>query len=275
MSLDELETEDDPRYTLTKDEEVEVVALKERCDEEGVQYLSIFELAKYCFVSSSIKDEKKRRDDSFQRIKKKRLFETKHKLMELDLLESVAELQENIPDWAISCGKVNDKWCIGYTSAGVNLEYMAKAIRVVYKVELNRYDLGAADLEEARKGFYIMGTSLDLKVNPLRSVRLAVKLKAILGKMNANRVKGIYLEAPKSVIFFSNIFLAIMPKTIKDRIKLISSLKSCKALQEFESELETALPPKLGGTYEQTLKDWFEERLAARKTTDLLVKLEK
>ena len=67
-------------------------------------------------------------------------------------------------------------------------------------VEMTRYDLAAADLEEARRGFFVVSTGKVLKGNPLNHARMMMKLRALFDKMNANRVKGVFYEAPSSVI---------------------------------------------------------------------------
>lgn len=271
MTAADLET--DPRYTLSDIERNDVISLKEKCDKEGVSYSSIFELAKYCLVTSSIKDEAKRRTESFDRIKMKRVFEEKYKLDELDIFEVIEEIQDNIPDWAISCGKINEKWCVGYTSKSSNPDYMNKEYVKIFKLELTRFDLAASDLEEARKGFYIFGTSKDLKANSLKSVRTAVKLKPLFSRMNANRVKGVFYEAPAAIVMLSSIFLSVVPKTVRERMNLVKSLKDCKFGKDHAAELVENLPKDLGGEYEKSLEQWFRERIEVRKTTDEKVML--
>lgn len=98
-STAEMDIGTDPRYTLTDDEHFHVLRLKELCDKEGVSYNSIFELAKYSFVNTSIKNANKRLKESFHRLKKKREFEAKHSLHELDLFESLEVVEEGMPNW--------------------------------------------------------------------------------------------------------------------------------------------------------------------------------
>lgn len=273
MTLSFIE-EGDPRYTLTPEEKIEVQALKNKCDEENIEYVSIFELAKYCMVSSSIKNVNKRREDSFNRIKKKRQFEKKHALTQLDLFKCIDELEENLPQWAISCGKINGKWCVGYTSEASNPDYMMKSLNTIFKVEMARFDLAASDLEEARNGLYIIGTGKDLKASPLRCMRAAVKMKALFDKMHSNRIKGIFYEAPRPIVLISNLFLSVVPKTVRERIKLTGSLQSLRFWDEHKAEMEAALPEKLGGTHKQQLREWFDERMDARRVTDSRVRLD-
>ena len=66
-------------------------------------------------------------------------------------------------------------------------------------VEMTRYDLAAADLEEARRGFYVVSSGKVLKGSPLNHARMMMKLRVLFDKMNANRVKGIFFEAPSAV----------------------------------------------------------------------------
>lgn len=241
-SLSDFEREDDPRYTLTAEEKEEVIALKKRCDEDGVMYRSVFELAKFCFVASCLPTPEKRLEESFSRIKKKRAFEAKHNLDELDLLTCVKELQENLPDWAISCGKVNNKWCVGYTSHSANLTYMKAAFKTICKVELARFDLAASDLEEARNGFYIVGSGHGLRPNPLKAIRVASSLRCLFDKMNANRVKGIYYEVPRPIALVSSLFLSVLPSKLKERIRLSKNLNDMDFYKKYEKELVQSLP---------------------------------
>lgn len=126
--------ENDPRFTLTPEEREEVIILKDRCDRENIRYRSVFELAKYCLVCSSIGNTQKRRDEAFSRIKKLRFFETKHQLEEVNLMEAVETLEEHMPQWAVACGKIDQKWCVGYGSGSVNPSFMNKNFRTICKV---------------------------------------------------------------------------------------------------------------------------------------------
>lgn len=263
----------DIRFSLTEEESIEVRALRDRCDKEGIEYRSIFELAKYCLVSTSISNTQNRREDSFQRIKSKRKFEKENCLNDVDLFDAIDDLEKNIPEWAIPCGKVNEKWCVGYTSGSAKPNYLIKNSRTVFKVELARFDLAAADLEEARRGFYIVGTSKDLNASPLKSIRAAIKLKPLMGKMNANRVKGVYYEAPKTIVLLSNMFLSVIPKRIKERINLVRNLKTSKLWTDYPEEMQENLHTKLGGDYKVNLVDWFKQRLEVREESDQKVKL--
>ena len=97
----EVSSSEDPRFTLTAEERFHVLRLRERCDEEGVSFRSVFELAKYSLVCSSIQDDTKRLEESFKRIRKKRLFEEKYKLHALDLEESLEVLERGMPNWYV------------------------------------------------------------------------------------------------------------------------------------------------------------------------------
>lgn len=263
----------DPRFTLTAFEREEVTHLKHACDEEGIPYTSIFELAKYCLVSSSIKNAEKRREDSLNRLRKRHQFEQKHGLVEMDLMKCVEELEENMPGWAISCGQIQGKWCVGYTSETANPSYMQNAFKTICKVEMSRFDLAASDLEEARRGFFIVGTGKGLKANPFRCMRVAINLRVLFDRMHANRVKGIYYEVPQAIAMISSLFLAVVPSKIKDRITLGNSLKDMSLVKTNKDEYKKNVPDKLGGEYCQSLKDWFSERLAHRRQAEELVTL--
>ena len=104
MDTSETDGSADPRYTLTDDEHYHVLRLKELCDKEDVAYKSIFELAKFSLVNTSIKNANKRLKESFNRMRKKREFEKKYGLNELDLFESLAVVEEGMPNWYVSYG---------------------------------------------------------------------------------------------------------------------------------------------------------------------------
>lgn len=104
-----------------------------------------------------------------------------------------------------NCGQVNGKWVVGYDGADVDGKYLSRVkggFEKLCLVEMTRYDLAAADLEEARRGFYIVSTGKVLKGNPLNHARMMMRLRVLFDKMNANRVKGIFYEAPNSVSSF-------------------------------------------------------------------------
>uniref|UniRef100_A0A7S3LLT9 CRAL-TRIO domain-containing protein n=1 Tax=Aplanochytrium stocchinoi TaxID=215587 RepID=A0A7S3LLT9_9STRA len=252
----------DPRYTLTDFEREEVLALKTSCDEVGIDYDSIFELAKYCLVSSSIQDTKKRRADSLNRLKKKRAFEKKHDLESLEVFECVKILQENMPDWAVSCGKIGDKQCVGYSSGGTDPGFFKRvqnALEIVCKVEFTRYDLAAADLEEARRGFVVVGSMKGLKANPISAARMGISLKVLFDKMNANRIKNIYAESPRALAYFASMVLNVFPKKIRERVDIagsISELKVAKGEGFYQN-----VPSVFGGEYDMPVEDWIHERM--------------
>lgn len=258
---------------MTAEEKEEVRHLKEACDVKNVKYRSTFELAKYCLVCSSVKDPKKRRAEAFSRLKKRRAFEEKHKLDDINLLEAVESMEENMPNWSVPCGKIDGKWCVGYTSQTANPSFMNSNFQILCKVEMNRFDLAASDLEEARRGFYIIGTGKNLKGNPLKAARTAINLRVLFDKMHANRVKGIFYELPKSLAFLGNMILNVLPSKVKERVCVGKNLEEMRIHTDFKEEYEQNVHEELGGLYSKSLYDWFKERLLHQSEADKRVEL--
>lgn len=264
----------DPRYTLTDDEHYHVLRLKELCDKEGVAYKSIFELAKYSLVCTSVKNANKRLKESFNRLRKKREFERKYKLDELDLFESLEVVEEGMPNWIQNCGMLDGKWVVGYDGADVDGKFLSRVkdgFERLCLVEMTRYDLAAADLEEARQGFYVVSTGKVLKGNPLNHARMMMKLRVLFDKMNANRVKGIFYEAPNSLSFLFGTVIKIMPAKIRDRIHVSSKFANMEVQGKKISV--TNFSTRLGGKYNMSTKQWMELRKEKYATSEAEVEL--
>lgn len=264
----------DARYTLTEEEREHVIRLKEECDKNEVTYKSVFELAKYSFVASSIENPQKRLKESFSRIKRKREFEKKHKLHEYDLYESLDIVQQGMPNWMQMCGELDGKWTIGYSGKDVDGKFCYRNknwFEHICVVEFSRYDLGAADLEEARKGMYIVVANKTLKGNPLNHARMIMRLRVLFDKMNANRVKGLYAELPTSLGWVANTVLRVMPSKIQERIRIASKFEKFDSFSA--KEATNNLPESFGGSYTMDARKWFEMRSKCYQESEARVEL--
>lgn len=275
VSSNDSEKGGDPRYTLTPEERADVLELKASCDELGIKYDSIFELAKFCLVSSSIKNDEKRRADSLGRLKKRREFEKKHQLDKLDVFDCWKIMNKEMPDFSVACGKLGGKHCLGYTSTGTDPSFFKRvdnALEIVCKVEMMRYELAAADLEEAREGFYILSSMKGLKGSPLAAARMGVGLRVLFDKMNANRIKGIYVESPRALAMMGSMILNVLPKKIKSRVAIGNHLEDLKI--NTGNDFHANIPNNYtGGKFDQSVEDWMIERIEVLNETKRLVKL--
>eukprot|EP00924_Labyrinthula_sp_SR-Ha-C_P016041 maker-scaffold_4-snap-gene-17.50-mRNA-1 protein AED:0.07 eAED:0.07 QI:86/0/0.5/0.5/0/0/2/197/272 len=255
----------DPRYTLTEEELSVVRSLKDVCLKENVKFRSIFELAKYTLVTSSIKNPEKRLQESLSRLKSKRAFEEKYKLDELNLIDCADRIQTAMPDWAIPCGKINDKQVLGYTAYSSKSSFFKEkgSFEAICKLEFSRYELAAANLEEARQGFYLLGVTKDLPENPLKFLKPVLSLRVLFTKMHANRVKGLFWEVKGLVGTFASSFSKVVPKHLKERLCVGKDFDGLmKKFSLDEEELKDKLPGVIidGGRYEQSLVSWIKER---------------
>lgn len=138
---------------------------------------------------------------------------------------------------------------------------------------MNRFDLAASDLEEARRGFLIVGTVKNIKANPLKCAKAAVNLRVLFDKMHANRIKGLHFELPRAISLVSNIILNVLPAKIRERLSVGKKLASMKIYAENQHDFDTNVPKLLGGAYDTGLQDWFRERLAHQSEADKRVAL--
>lgn len=102
---EEIERADTFKFTLTPEEKEEVSALQKVCEEDNVEYRSIFELATYCLtVRSLVQDDvgnaaQKRTKLALERLMKRRQWEAQHGIEKIDSMQAVKEIDEAARDF--------------------------------------------------------------------------------------------------------------------------------------------------------------------------------
>jgi hypothetical protein len=158
---------DDMRYRFTDAERIAVTELKEACDREGVQYKNLFDLAKYVLVSHSVAKDSNpkaaeiRLKEALKRIRKRNKWMEKKGLHGINPRDAFSEIYKEHPAYFIS-DYASDKE--GRVVSAVEwpshpLDYMLASptnYSTFLASELFKWDLAAANMEEARRGICIV-----------------------------------------------------------------------------------------------------------------------
>lgn len=255
------------RFTLAAEERELVAALKDACDNEEVKYRSIFELAKYVLaVRSQIKDNakdalQKRTKLALKRLKKRRKWETHHGMDKMDSMQNMKEVDKAVPGMFMVRYTTDQE---GRVVVGQHVAYSPCDFMFANKGNLAKYlsaaqwhmDLGAADLEEARKGIAVVAVA-----DGLWSMKVAYRYLKILTKasdnakdMHPNRLRCIYAEIPVFLHHLIEVGRKLLPKKIAERVKVYSTMN--------ELELSGNLSKAQEGTDPMTMMEWCEQRNA-------------
>lgn len=262
----------DMRFTLTEEERESVLLLKAACEEEDVQYKSLFELAKYVLVSkSSVPDsdskaETKRCRIALERMKKMRAWEKKYGLDRINPLAAMEEAEALSPEYFVN-DYVKDRdegrVVVGHAPSRGNWIHASKEkLAVWFAQEVWRIDLAAADLEEARKGIAIVvrwGTDGFSLKKAVKYIRDFTRCKDVLQSMHNHRIKRIYVQVSPLASKFVNIVKNFLPNKIASRVVVISTIAELDELVE-----------RVDGT--MTARQWFTER--SKVYTETLSKLQ-
>lgn len=255
----------DMRFTLTREEHEAVSLLKKACEAEDVKYRSIFELAKYVLVvRSQVKDDDikaadKRLQLALKRLKKRRSWEKKHGMDNIDNMQALKEIDAAHPGFFVVRYNQDKEGhnVVGHHHAYAPYDYIFKSSANLGKylaAEQWRLDLGAADLEEARKGIAIVSVADSLWgiAGAYRYLRVLTKARDNVNDMHPNRVRRVYSEIP---VFGHHLVEGgknLLPKKIANRIKIHSTV----------AELEQNLNKAVKGKHPTEIVEWCEQRNA-------------
>lgn len=262
MCLSKPKANTDPRYTLTPWERESVKQLKDACEEHGVTYKSIFELAKYVLVSKSVAKDKdpkadaKRLKEALERITRKRQWEKDMGIDQLDISDVYQELYDAAPGYGLFNYRHDREGhaIVSYQFAYAPSKYVCESQENADKgvmVAQKKMDLAAADMEEARRGIALVGIC-DGKVGmteALNYVRMLKACKGATGEMNATRVRRVYVQAPSVLVKMVNVAKMLLNKKLRDRLVLFSTVPALEKKLKIDTEQR-----------DLTAQDWFKER---------------
>ena len=257
--------EDSMRFTLTEEEKEEVLALKKACENDSVAYRSVFELAKYCLTVRSLVEDgsegaaKKRTKLALQRLKKRRKWESEYNMDQIDNMEALKEIDKAAPGFFV-VRYSRDKE--GHNVVGHHMAYAPYDFMFASKENLGKYlaaeqwrlDLGAADLQEARKGIAVVSVADGLWgiEGAYRYLRVLTKANDNVNDMHPNRVRRVYTEIP---VFGHHLIEGgkrLLPKKIQSRIIVHHTIE----------HLEEKLCKAAKGGDPMTIVEWCEQRNA-------------
>jgi hypothetical protein len=256
---------DQMRFLLTDEEREEVAALKGACEANGVNYRSVFELAKYVLVvrsqvkTTDPKVAEKRTELALKRLKKRRAWEVKYKMDTIDNLQAIKEIEEAAPGFFVVRYTKDREGhnVVGHHHAHSPYWYMFAGDDHLAKylaAEQWRLDLAAADLEEARKGIAVVSVADGHWgiMGGYRYLRVLTKAKDNVNEMHPNRVRRVFSEIPVFGHHLIETGKRMLPKKIADRIRVHHTVPL------LEENLVKAVP----GQDPMDIVAWCEERNA-------------
>lgn len=247
------------RHCLTDSEKVAVKALKEACDKEGVYYRHIFDLAKYVLVTHSMAKDSNpkaaqiRLKASLRRLKKRQAWLEKKGIKSLDARKAFCEFYSEYPEY-INTSYATDKE--GRVVVGMNqTKHPSSASQQMLAAELFRFDLGAADMDEARRGLCLVQVGeANLKMG-YRYLLFLRGVKDLIHDMHSNRFKQILVELPPFLAMILEAAKVMLPAKIASRVHCEGSVH----------EVEQHLIP-FGGD-PMSANEWMEKRYAKYQET--------
>lgn len=225
------------RHRLTESERQAVVALKEACDKEGLHYKHTFELAKYVLVTHSMakdsnpKSPQIRLNAALKRLRKKNQWMQKNGIDSIDAHNAFVEIYKDYPEYVITrYAKDKDgRVVVAYGWADHPGDFVHSSRENCTRflaAETYRLDLGAADMDEARKGMCMVKIShgkIGMK-GGYRYLRFLGKAKDLLHDMHSNRITQILVEVPSYLAAIVNMGKVILPKKIASRVQCFENL---------------------------------------------------
>ncbi|CAB9515122.1 expressed unknown protein [Seminavis robusta] len=253
----------DARYELTESEREAVIALKAACDQAGIAYNNLFELAKYVlvvhssFLDSDEKAPQKRLEKAVSLMKKRNAWAKKHQLEHIDPMEALEELYQLHPDFFVTNFSHDHEGRVvvahHHAHAPSDFVYQSKKNGAKYlAAEQFRMNLGAVDMEEARRGMCMVSIT-DNQLTTKRSfryLRLVTHAQENLKSMHPNRVRSIYSQVPAFVMYLVPTVKLLLPKKIASRVNIVGNM------EELGELLHSAKNP------DTTVLEWAEERHA-------------
>ena len=272
--IDISKTGSDPRYTLNPEELKAVMALKSACNKESIYYRDIFELSKYVMVvHSSYKDSnpkagEKRLKKALKLIKTRNAHNSKHGFDKIDPFEALKKVHEAAPRFFVQDYTQDEEGhgVVAHHQQFAPAEYMSKSKENTDNFivqEQMRYDLGAVDLEQARRGICLVGVMHDTKdpknkftpAKGFRYLKMVSHGQENLKPMHPNRMRKIHAEVPVFFTYLVPVAKKLLPSKVANRLEVYGTV------EEMEAKL------KRSATENQNPMEWARERRAQLEET--------
>ena len=194
---------------------------------------------------------------ALKRLKKRRQWEMRYGMNEMNMMQNIKEVDDAVPGMFLIRYTTDQE---GRVIVGQHFAHSPVDFMFANKENLAKYlaaaqwhmDLGAADLEEARKGIAVVAVADGLwgmKV-AYRYLKILTKASENAKDMHPNRLRCIYAEIP---VFLHHLIEAgkkLLPKKIASRLKVFTSA----------SELELKVCKAEEGKDPTTMMEWCEQR---------------
>ena len=241
------ETYGDLRWKLTEEEKEAVRQLKEAADNEGIYYQNLFELAKYALVVRSLeKDDEKRLEVALRRLRNRHEWMNHHDLWSVDKVAAHAEIGDRAcPAHFVQRFErdiAHDRTVVALHMAHSPLHYIEKSPEHYSKylaAAMYRMDLGAVDMEEARRGMVLAAISEGQLTfgRGWKYMKFMKKISGDMKDMHPHMVKAVHAEFPSLVAHMLPAVKRVLPQKVADRLHVYSSIKDMsKNLERFNEE---------------------------------------
>lgn len=232
-----LDVDKDMRHSFTDSELIAVSALKEVCDKEGIYYKHLFDLAKYVLVTHTMADDSNpkagdiRLKASLKRLRKRDKWMEKNGIKSVDPHQACLEIYNEFPDFLINHYATDKEGRVVLATNWPNHpgDYALASkdnCAKYFAADMFRFDLGAADMEEARRGV-CMVQICDGKMSVMsgyKYLRFLAKAKDLMYDMHSNRFKQIMFEVPPVVSKLVKMGKLLLPPKIASRVNCVSSV---------------------------------------------------
>jgi len=108
--------------------------------------------------------------------------------------------------------------------------------------EQYRFELAAADLDEARNGFTVVGITENkgsLRV-AFRYLRFLLKSRENITDMHPHRIRKVHAQLPSFVAHLVGTAKGLLPAKIASRVKIVGSMKQLNSLLQEPTNTDTS-----------------------------------
>ena len=272
-SDDDEQTRDDQgdmRWRLTAEEKKGVRQLKEAADQEGLYYKNLFEIAKYVLVVRSLeKTKEKRHEVALRRLRKRHAWIKKHQLEEIDEVAAHAEIGDEACPQHFCQHFVRDRMhhraIVGTHMAYTPLSYINASEenkRKYLAAAMYRMDLGAVDMEEARRGMALATISQGQFSlgRAWKYMRFMKQISPEMKDMHPHTVKAVHAQFPSLVAHLLPAVKHVLPRKVADRIHVYASV------EDMGKNLEQSVKSN-PGNMELTASEWASQRSVRYRET--------
>lgn len=235
---DDDEEEQDMRWRLTSEEKEAVRRLQQAADQEDLYYQNIFELAKYVLVVKSLVKTDTvahRVDVALKRLRKRDAWRKRLEMDRVadDPLRVHGAVVEACPGHFLQCYECDAEH--GRTVVTTHMAHTPwhyvrheeDGYRNYLAAACFRMDLGAVDLNEARRGV-VVATVADRQWSLGRAWKYMKFVKYIspdMKDMHPHTVKAVHAQVPALVAHLVPAVKHVLPRKVAERIHLYPSLK--------------------------------------------------